>query len=302
MTRNKMSNDGKYFTTGGIIVTGCSRGIGEAIALELCKLNQNIIISGRNRKDLMSVAIKCNDKNPKSKCLPVAGDVTDSKHLKRLVDVCLQKFGSINSIVCNAGTAEPLGPMSDITKEGFQHIFNVNVVQSFELYKFARLELLRNKGRIINISSGASVTALPGGTPYSTTKAALNMLSAGIRSEGVDCIALRPGSVDTPMLRKNLDPDTNARLQKGKAVGTDENGFALAVKNAYADGTVLNASQPGRAIAVLAATIKWPDDIYEDTAVNIKSATIKSGEKNSKTKPIVKNWNDPEIGDMVSKI
>ena len=81
MTRNKMSNDGKYFTTGGIIVTGCSRGIGETMR-GLCKLNQNIIISGRNRKDLNSVAIKCNDKNPKSKCIPVAGDVTDSKHLK----------------------------------------------------------------------------------------------------------------------------------------------------------------------------------------------------------------------------
>ena len=105
---------------GGIIVTGASKGIGEAIAQRLCQLGQRVIIDGRSEGLLNEVAASCNNMAGEDACIACAGDVTDIQHINELVRLCVDKFGGIKSIICNAGISEPLGSLGDINVTDFR--------------------------------------------------------------------------------------------------------------------------------------------------------------------------------------
>ena len=116
----------------------------------------------------------------------------------------------------------------------------------------------------------------------SCSKAALNMLSAAQLGEGVKSIALRPGTVDTSMLRHNLEPDVAARIKDVS------DSFVNTVEGSYRDGSVLRPEQPAETIAALAATpgAEWPPDLFTVTS----TGSLSSAGSSTSIVPLCKNW------------
>jgi NAD(P)-dependent dehydrogenase (short-subunit alcohol dehydrogenase family) len=183
------------------VITGASKGIGEAIAIYFANAGANVVISSRKQPDLEILAKAISEKYG-VKVLPVAAHIGDSAQLKNLVEKAVEVFGGIDILVNNAATNPVFGPSLDVENEAFDKIMAVNVRSPFELSKMVH-PIMKNRGggSIINISSIAGTTPDPGLGIYSVSKAALNMLTKVNAkewgSDGIRVNAVSPGLIKT---------------------------------------------------------------------------------------------------------
>ncbi|OKL50104.1 short chain dehydrogenase [Boudabousia marimammalium] len=186
------------------VITGASRGIGAAIALELSPTYQ-LVLLGRDEDALRSVAQKC--EYAQYHCL----DITHPQQLAELAGT-LQR---VDVLVNNAGVAH-FSPVVDTTWENWQSSFTVNVFAVAQLTALLLPQLRSSHGDIIMINSGAGKFSGPGMAVYAGTKHALHALTVALREEErgkVRVTAIHPGRVDTDMQRA---------LQAGKAYDKSE--------------------------------------------------------------------------------
>ena len=183
------------------VITGASKGIGEAIAIYFANAGADIVISSRKQADLDVLATEISAKY-KVKVLAVAAHIGDSSQLQNLVQKTQESFGRIDILVNNAATNPVFGPILDADNEAFDKIMTINVRSPFELSKLVHPIMKKGGGgSIINISSIAGITPDPGLGIYSVSKAALNMLTkVNAKEWGVDGIrvnAVSPGLIKT---------------------------------------------------------------------------------------------------------
>jgi dehydrogenase/reductase SDR family member 4 len=182
------------------LITGASKGIGEAIARYLAAAGATVVINSRKQEDLDLVA---NDINAKGgKCIGIAANAGDEAACKALVDQVLAQLGGIDILVNNAATNPVFGGLLQAEAWAFDKIMAVNVRAPFELSKLVYPSMKsRGGGSIINISSIAGITPDSGLGLYSVSKAALNMLTkASAKEWGVDGIRVNsicPGLIKT---------------------------------------------------------------------------------------------------------
>ena len=177
------------------VVTGGSSGIGTAIALRLAKEGAKVVIVGRNEKTLKAVAATDNN------IVYVAGDITDSRVVKSIVEKLKQDFnGQLDILVNNAGWC-PVQPITEITLADYDKAFNLDVRAVVDLTTQALPLLINAKGNIINLSSvGASH---PGAnlSMYVGAKAAIENFTQSwaldLAGYGVRVNAIAPGAIDT---------------------------------------------------------------------------------------------------------
>ena len=175
-----------------VLITGTSRGLGRALAIELSKRNYNVIASARNINDL-------SDLNVYKK---ISLDVTDEKEIKNSKDKC----GEIDILINNAAYTVG-GPIEKIPIEEIRKEYETNVIGPLRLIK-TFLPGMREKGsgKIINISSAADRFAPPYGGSYSSAKAALAMMTEALHFEvrhfGIKVILIEAGSIKTDMPMK----------------------------------------------------------------------------------------------------
>lgn len=177
------------------VVTGGSSGIGKAIALRLAKEGAKVVIVGRNEKTLKAVAATDNN------IVYVAGDITDSRVVKSIVEKLKQDFnGQLDILVNNAGWC-PVQPITEITLADYDKAFNLDVRAVVDLTTQALPLLINAKGNIINLSSvGASH---PGAnlSMYVGAKAAIENFTKSwaldLAGYGVRVNAIAPGAIDT---------------------------------------------------------------------------------------------------------
>jgi NAD(P)-dependent dehydrogenase (short-subunit alcohol dehydrogenase family) len=211
------------------IVTGAGSGIGRAAALDLSREGFSCVLAGRRADALLETARSC-----AAPSLPVPADVGTHDGCRRVVAACLERWGRIDALVNNAGLGRVV-PLAQTTPELLDETYRVNTMSAAWLTLLAWPVFERQgSGRIVNVSSIASIDPFPGFFAYAGSKAAMNLLAASAAKEGgaigVRAFAVAPGAVETPMLRaafdeaslprdQTLDPEAVARVIADCAAG-----------------------------------------------------------------------------------
>ncbi len=185
------------------LVTGASRGIGRAIAIELARWGVNVAINFRARqKEALETLEQVNLLGRKG--IIIQADVSSANEVRMMVDTIEQEFGGIDILVNNAGISR-FQSIEETTEADWDEILQVNLKSAF-LVTQAVLPGMRQRrwGRIINISSGAAKTGGIVGIHYTSAKAGLEGLTRAYASrlikEGITVNAIAPSLIATDMI------------------------------------------------------------------------------------------------------
>ncbi|MCX4667394.1 SDR family oxidoreductase [Streptomyces sp. NBC_01381] len=192
------------FTGRTALVTGGGSGLGRAIALAFAAEGANVVVAGRTEGPLKETVGLIEEAG--GSALAVTADVTRSADLATLVSTTVERFGSLDVAVNNAGVLRAGQPVADLPEDDWRTLLDINVTGVF-LALQAEVKQMRTQpggGAIVNIASVLGThTRRPGTTAYATTKAAVSILTKGAAAEhiqdGIRINAVSPGSSDTSM-------------------------------------------------------------------------------------------------------
>ena len=193
-----------------VVVTGGTRGIGEAISREFAKNAYDIVINFVNSEEKANNLKKELEEKYSIKVLPVKADISNEEECKILVEKSIHEFGKIDVLVNNAGIVIDK-EFEDRTVEDWKKTLDVNLIAPFILTKLVGKEMIKQKsGAIINISSTNGInTYYPSSVDYDASKSGLISLtydSAVQFAPFVRVNAIAPGWVNTEM-NKDLPDD-----------------------------------------------------------------------------------------------
>jgi NAD(P)-dependent dehydrogenase (short-subunit alcohol dehydrogenase family) len=216
------------------VVTGASRGIGRAIALELAQLGAKVVVTARTvapRDDIAGTIGETVERieGLGGTAIAVAADLLIQEDIERLAEKTLQEFGRIDILVNNAAYIGDAVFESfwDMSPESWRNMFELNVNVPWMLSRtFASSMRAQGSGLIVNLTSGAAHSPdggpmpLPGagglGAAYPTSKAALNQFTAHVGNElravGITMVAIDPGfarSESAEILASRIGADPN---------------------------------------------------------------------------------------------
>ncbi|WP_433354327.1 glucose 1-dehydrogenase [Microtetraspora malaysiensis] len=204
------------------LVTGSSRGIGAAIAMRLAADGARVLVNYRtNREAAGKVVTRITTDG--GQAVAVQADVADADQLRSLFDAAEEHFGRLDVLVSNAGIwrTAPIGQASD---EDFDTVFATNTRATFLALREAA-NRLTDGGRIIVISSGATVRPGPGGGLYAASKAAGEQLVRAAARElaprQITVNSVLPGATRTDMLAGN-EEEFVARTALGRLGEPDD--------------------------------------------------------------------------------
>jgi len=180
------------------IITGSRQGIGFGIAQDLARAGYNIVISDISQVDCDSTASQIQEEG--IKVIGIACDVSDKSQVDNLIAKTIDKFGRLDVLVNNAGIY-PFKSFQDIQVEDWDKVINVNLKSIFLTSQTAS-KFLPKGGRIINISSIASVIGFQGLAHYCASKGGVNGLTRALALElapqNITVNAVLPGAIATP--------------------------------------------------------------------------------------------------------
>ena len=231
------------------VVTGGSRGIGRAIALELARRGAKVIVNYHKSPEAAQAVvneIQASD----GQAAAFQADVAEATAAQNLIKFALDTFGDLHILVNNAGiTRDKLIMM--ISEEDWDAVLNTNLKSTFLCSKAAVKHMIRKRyGRIINIASVAGQMGNPGQTNYSASKAGqigfTKALAREVAGRNITVNAVAPGFVDTEILL-SMPPETLEAALKlvplGRKGQPEEIAYAVAFlasdQAAYITGQVL---------------------------------------------------------------
>lgn len=194
------------------LVTGGSRGIGEAIALAFAEAGADVAVAARNQEALDAVAGKIGATGHRG--IAVTCDVTDETQVRACIDRVTSELGRLDILVNNAGGNRFLAPVPDLRPDGWDKIIAQNLRSAF-LFCHVAGAIMRQQGSgsIINMSSVAGLEGAPGLSAYSAAKFGLRGLTMSMARElgtaGVRVNAISPGWIRTD-LNANFRGDSEA--------------------------------------------------------------------------------------------
>jgi 3-oxoacyl-[acyl-carrier protein] reductase len=179
------------------IITGGSRGIGQATAARFLGAGARVVIAGRTQADLDRALVGF--ASPAA-ARAVRADVSREADVARLVEEAVKAFGGVDILVNNAATVT-IAPVESLAPADWQAMLDANLTAPFLLCRAALPHLKKTGGSIINVSSLAGQNPFAGGACYSATKAGLDAFSHAlmeeVRQHGVRVSVVAPGSVAT---------------------------------------------------------------------------------------------------------
>ncbi len=190
------------FTGKTAVITGASRGIGEAAARELALRGVSVILAARTFSEIESHAKEI--RNLGGKALAVKCDVTQYDDVDATIETCLSTFGKLDILVNNAGLIDPISRLAESDPHEWIQVVDVNYKGVYFGMRTA-IPVMQHQGfgTIINISSGAAINPLDGWSHYCSSKAAVLMLTRMGHLEyagaGIRIVGLSPGTVMTGM-------------------------------------------------------------------------------------------------------
>ncbi len=181
------------------VVTGASRGIGEATALTLGQAGASVVVTARAGDELAQLVERLERSGVAALAAPA--DLTRDEDVERLKQAALDRFGRVDILVNNAGVGK-YGPLSSLTSADYDWMMNTNMRSSF-LCTAAFLPgmLERREGAIVFVASVAGLRGLPDESVYCATKFAqvgfAQSLDYETRPHGVKVSVIAPGGVNT---------------------------------------------------------------------------------------------------------
>ena len=186
-----------------VLITGGTRGIGEAISRKFAKKGYDIIINYVNSSEKAQNLKQELEKEYNIKVLPIKADISNEIEIKNMVDMAIKEFGKIDVLVNNAGIVIDR-EFEDKTVEDWKKTLDINLIAPFVLIKLVGKEMMKQKsGSIINISSTNGLnTYYPTSVDYDASKSGLISLTYDSAVQfapyvRVNCVA--PGWVNTEM-------------------------------------------------------------------------------------------------------
>ncbi len=184
------------------IVTGASRGIGRAIALELGRRGARVVVNYRSSAEAAAEVVAAIEEAG-GRAIAVQADVGDFEQAARLVQTALDEFDRVDILVNNAGTTRDQLLML-MKEEDWDHVLRTNLKSVFNCCKaVARPMVRRRQGRIINITSVSGIAGQGGQTNYAASKAGIIGFTKSLAKElgprniTVNCVA--PGLIPTDL-------------------------------------------------------------------------------------------------------
>ncbi|MDA7426175.1 SDR family oxidoreductase [Thalassococcus lentus] len=182
------------------LITGSSKGIGNALARGLAESGARIVMNARDAETLKAAAADLRSSGAGVDTLVF--DVTDPDAVRSAVDA-YEAERPIDILINNAGM-QHRGPLEDFETDAFDRLMRTNVNSVFYVAQaVAKHMIQRGRGKIVNIASVQTALARPGIAPYTASKGAVSNLTKGMATDwarlGLNCNAIAPGYFDTPL-------------------------------------------------------------------------------------------------------
>ena len=217
------------------LVTGGSRGIGRGVALSLAEAGADVVVGASAPHPRVSQIVEDIQRLGRRGAAAI-GDLAQPGIPDMYVQTCMDQFGRLDILVNNAGIWEE-SAIDELTPEILHRTLSVNLVSVFLLCSQA-VPLLRHSpaGRIINISSTASLMGEPMHSPYAASKGALDALTRSLAvelgSQGITVNSVAPGWTVTDMTSQELQTENGRKLVNSiplqKAAEVDDVAYAVA--------------------------------------------------------------------------
>lgn len=192
-----------------VIVTGAAGGIGKAVALRAAKEGAKLVLADRKEELSKETLNEIREITPNVEFLIC--DLREGENCKKVIDTAINKFGSIDILINNAGITGTPAPVHEMTEEMFRNVIDCNIMTAFHCSHYGIQEMIKqnNGGAVVNVSSVAGLTGFPGHSAYVTSKHGLNGLTRNMALDyakyGIRVNAVNPGTTDTPMYHEALD-------------------------------------------------------------------------------------------------
>ena len=206
--------DSNYLDGKVALVTGASRGIGRAIAVQLARRGAKVACVATNADNCAETVAACNEHTEGAVAYGV--DVSSTDDVASLCKSVQGELGGLDLLVNNAGvTRDQL--MLRMSEEDFDRVIDVNLKGVWNFSKAAMRTLMKSRGRIVNISSVVGVTGNAGQANYAASKAGVIGLTRSLAKElagrGVCVNAIAPGFIETDMTAA-IDEAASAELKQ----------------------------------------------------------------------------------------
>lgn len=203
------------------LVTGASRGIGEAIAVALARDGNDVALAARSAEALEKVAARCAESGARTAVIPT--DVTDEDAVRAMVATTVAKLGRLDVLVNNAGGSNFMASLTDTRPSGWDRLLQLNLTHVFwTLQEAGKVMLGQGGGSVVNIASFAGVSSSPTMAAYGAAKAALISLSKTAAVEwgpaNVRVNAVAPGWIKTDMNRVMWENPESAQAMVARAL------------------------------------------------------------------------------------
>ena len=199
-----------HFANQVALVTAGGRGLGQAFAVALAQAGATVVLVARSEAQLQDVCQAIQQAG--GRALAFAADVTDRQAIEGIVAEVEQRLGDIDLLVNSAGVLRALGPIAEVDPDDWWREIEINVRGTFLVARAVLPGMLaRQHGRIINMASVAGLQALPAGSAYCLSKAAVIRFTENLAldhgEQGVRAFAVHPGDVRTAMLNYVAESD-----------------------------------------------------------------------------------------------
>lgn len=188
-----------------VIVTGASSGIGEAIAREFARNGSKVVLAARSEVKLSEIVNEIRADNCEATF--VKTDVSNEEDCRRLIEKTVEKYGTIDILINNAGVSMRASFL-DVDLKVLHRLIDVNFWGTVYCTKYALPYLIERKGSLVGVSSVAGFHGLPGRTGYSASKFAIHGFLETIRIEnlkkGLHVMIIAPGFTSTEIRKHAL--------------------------------------------------------------------------------------------------
>ncbi|MFY0624674.1 MAG: SDR family oxidoreductase [Reichenbachiella sp.] len=253
-----------------VIITGGSSGIGSACAVLYAQKGYNVVFTGRDKTRFSDTEEKLEAIN--GQYLGIEADSIEEAGAKYVVDQAIEKFGSVDVLICNAGVSMKAF-FEDLDLKVFEDVIKVNLIGTINYVKHALPHLLKSKGSIVGVSSINGHRGTPGRTAYSASKFAMEGFFESLRIEvkkrGVNIFMISPGYTDTNIRNTALSAN-------GESVGESFRDEKKAMSAEKVAGYIYRGQQRGQRDLILTPLgwwltffNKWIPKIMDRTVYNV---------------------------------